>query len=130
MRYDVTGQRVIQEVANIAFFDIADIFDSQGRLLPLDSIPAHARQAIASIEIEDMNVGFGENKMKVGELKRVKFNSKEKALEMLMKYLRLYEDKVKVTVEGNVDVKHTIDRVDLDERINQLMDDKLKDILG
>ncbi len=45
------ARQVIEEVAAIAFTDIADLFDARGHLRPLAELPRPARAAIASFKV-------------------------------------------------------------------------------
>lgn len=45
----ITEERVIDELASIAFADIIDYYDSEGRLRNLEDIPPHARRAIIGL---------------------------------------------------------------------------------
>ena len=93
-RLGVTRERVLQELARIAFFDIKDIFDEQGRLLPTSEIPEDARRALGGLTLEELvrqgQEGAGDL-MLPGTLKKVRIVDKLRALEMLMKYLGMFE---------------------------------------
>lgn len=50
MRTQVTEDKVIRELANLAFFDRGELYDEDGMLLPMNKIPKHARMCIAELE--------------------------------------------------------------------------------
>lgn len=83
----VNADRIIKEVANIAFFDPGDCFDDEGNLLNVKDMPENARKALASFEIEEKKEWNRDTKQKevVGVVKKVKFVDKDRALEKLMK---------------------------------------------
>jgi hypothetical protein len=66
----------MQEVASIALFDPASLYDEAGNLLPVHKLPESARRAIASIETDK---GF----------QKLKMNSKLGGLELAAKILGL-----------------------------------------
>lgn len=98
-KYKATVERTIDELSNIAFLDIIDIFDEDGKLRPVGDIPERARRAIAGIEVSEIFTGFGDAKSKIGELKKVKLCSKEKALELIGRHLKMFVDKLEVSAD-------------------------------
>lgn len=100
-KHNVKIDRVINETACIAFFDEADLYDEFGKLIPAHLLPEKVRR------------GKGQNKLK--------------ALELLGKHLGIFSDKVDVKVAGTVE--HTVAKVDLEDRVKQIMDEKLSGLL-
>lgn len=98
-RAEKTGvklDRVLEELALIAFIDPKDFYDADGDLLPVPQMPEHARRALASVEIDnEKSVGRGESKI-VTWTSKVKFE-KRAALAELLDYLRPVK---KVQLEG------------------------------
>lgn len=85
-KFAVTRDRVIAEVAKIAFFDIRSIFNDDGSLKHVKDLDDAAAAAIAGIE----TIQIGDD----GQLimtKKFKMSDKNVALEKLMKHLGLYE---------------------------------------
>lgn len=86
-KLDITAENVLKEIANVAFFDIRNIFDGNylKQVSDLDDKTARAVSSVKSrIEKTD-----GEN---FAEVIEVKSNDKLKALDMLSKHLGLYEN--------------------------------------
>jgi phage terminase small subunit len=50
---EVTRERVLKELAAIAFLDPIVVFDDNDRLLPINQISEDARRALARIKIEE-----------------------------------------------------------------------------
>lgn len=90
---DITPDKVVNELARLAFLDPADFFDDDQNLLSIKDMPEHARRAIAGIEIDavKMKNSVGEEKITT-RTSKVKITRKEKALELLGRYLKLFED--------------------------------------
>lgn len=82
----ITRERVLGEVAKIAFFDIRSIFNSDGTLKHVKDLDDTAAAAIAGIET--IQVGEDGNLLLT---KKFKMSDKNVALEKLMKHLGLYE---------------------------------------
>lgn len=78
---EVSPDRVLVELARIAFFDPLDLLDDQGELKPLSQIPAHARRAIAGLDVKVTPQGV---------TRSVRFHSKIEALGNLGKHLKLF----------------------------------------
>lgn len=99
-KLEITADLVLQEILKLAQFDIADIYDESGKLLPVKDIPERARKALVGI---DIYTDFTEG-VEVGETKKVKMADKLRALELLGKHLKLFTDRVehtgKVTLES------------------------------
>jgi phage terminase small subunit len=122
--YAITAERVLQELAYIAYMDLADILEPNGDLKPLTKIPEEARRALASLDIETIVMKKGLSQM-LGtqaekKLKRLKMHSKEKALELLGKHLGLFKESVKLE-GGEKPVELQVTAVDLEERIKTMI---------
>lgn len=80
-KLEITAEKVLQELANIAFFDPAELYDEKGNLRDIHNIPAPTRRVIASLDVTEEFT----NGIKTGTVKKVRLNSKIKALELLGK---------------------------------------------
>jgi phage terminase small subunit len=72
---DITPGRILREYARVAFLDVADCHDEQGRLKSIQEMPIDARRAVTSLEQEETAEG--------NRLKKLRFASKIKALDSL-----------------------------------------------
>ena len=84
-RTEITIDRVLKEIAAIAFVDASDIWDDDGNMKPISQIPESARRAIVGLE---KKVVVGQS---VEETLKAKLADKNAALEKLMKHLGGYE---------------------------------------
>lgn len=91
-RYEVTSDRIIEELASIAFLDSAQLYDRSGDLVPIHDLPERVRCAICQIETESS--GGDDGGVRVS---KVKTNSKLKALELLAKLACGMAEKVEHT---------------------------------
>jgi len=76
--HDVTQERLLTELAGIAYADPADMYDEDGKLLHVKDMPERIRRAIASVEYSDSGA-------------KIKLWSKTQGADMLAKHLNLYE---------------------------------------
>lgn len=91
-RTGVNAERVVLELAKVAFAKMTDIVDSNGRIKE-DASPDDLA-CIESIKYKESDNEYG------GSVEReVKIASKLKALELLGKHLGMWSDKFNVTVE-------------------------------
>ena len=82
-----TAAEVVQELRRVAMSDPAELVDpATGCLRPLHEIPEHARRAIASFEVEELE---GEEGARQGRLVKVKLWPKVQANEVLARKHKL-----------------------------------------
>jgi len=101
-KMDISEERVLQEIACLAFLDIADLLNEDGSLRKISEIPEEARRAMAGLELSELYEGSGDGRANVGVLKKLKLESKSKALEMLGRYHAIFTDKTEVDVGNNL----------------------------
>ena len=78
---ELTAERVMQELSNIAFFDPASMYDESGNLLSINEMPEETRRAIAGIE---QTVG-----PKGDKTSKLRLSSKLGSLELAAKILQM-----------------------------------------
>lgn len=94
-KLDITGERILEELAKLAFLDTTELYDSDGNPKPLNEVSPDARAAIEGIDIEELYQHFGGgNSKSIGKIKRYKIAGKLKALELLGKYRKLFTEKI------------------------------------
>lgn len=97
-KLDVTGDRIIEELAKIGFSDIRKIFTPEGQLKDVCDIDDETASAIAAIEYEKLFQHFGKGQAEhIGNVAKIKLADKLRALELLGKYRKLFTEKVEVT---------------------------------
>jgi phage terminase small subunit len=101
LRVEVKADDVLRELLVLAATDLRDAYDETGKLLPPQDMPEHVAKAISSIKVFEEFEGHGADRVKVGEVREVKFYSKEKALELLGRHLKMFTDKFEVKVDGS-----------------------------
>lgn len=85
----VTRERVLTELARIAFSDLRVAYNEVGALLRPDELPDDFAPAIAGIEVDEIWEGHGDEREQIGETKKLKLWDKTKALDSLAKHLSL-----------------------------------------
>lgn len=93
-RTEIKADDILKELLLIAKTDLSKAYDETGNLLPIHKIPEETRRAIAGIKVFDEFEGYGKERVKVGEVREIKFWDKPKSLELLGKHLKLFTDRV------------------------------------
>lgn len=75
----LTAERVVAELSNLAFLDPASMFDESGNLLSINEMPEATRRAIAGIEIGEKGT-------------KLKLSSKLGSLELAAKLLGMVKE--------------------------------------
>lgn len=99
-RTAITADRVLEKIWALADFDLADAYDNKGRLKSVHDMPVELRKAIAGIEVFEEYEGTGNDRIYVGDTKKVKLFDRLKALELMGRHLKLFTDKVEVDVSS------------------------------
>lgn len=95
----ITQERVLQEVARLAFFDPRKLFHDDGSPRCISELDDDTAAAISGIDVLDQYEGSGQSREYVGTLKKYRVISKDSSLEKLMKYLGLLVDRAEVGVQ-------------------------------
>jgi phage terminase small subunit len=93
----VRADRVLVELARVAFGDIRDIYDENGNLRPIKDLDPEVSAAIASIKIVAQKENEDGSYSPVLEIKR---HDKIQALTLLCKHLGIAGDNLKVSGDG------------------------------
>ena len=107
-RTGVNADRVVQELAKIAFVNAMNVIDQKTATVKEDA-SSDDTAAILSVKVKTV----GED----GLQREIKMADKIKALELLVKHLGMFEDKVKLS--GSLETEKT----KLDEPISQMRGD-------
>lgn len=109
-RTEVTQDRVLLELARVAFSDPAKAYGADGRLLSVHEMPPEARAALAGMDVEEDVVGGEEGETPLRRVTRkLKSWDKVKALELLCKHLGMLKEKVEHSGADGQALSITID---------------------
>jgi phage terminase small subunit len=84
----ITTTRTWLEVRRVAYFDQRKLLDENGAPLPLSKVDDDTVAAIAGIDIEELFSGRGEERVRVGALKKYRAWNKTDALKMILQAKR------------------------------------------
>jgi len=89
-RIEITADRVLQEIAKIAFFDPRKLFDKYGNPKGINEIDDDTAAAIAGLEVDTKTDGESDL---LTITKKYKIADKQKSLDMLARHLGLLDGK-------------------------------------
>lgn len=93
---NITAERVLAEIAKLAFFDPRKMFDDDGAPIHVSKLDDDTAAAIAGLDVVtqgNQDVGFA-------QILKVKLTDKSKNLELLGRHLKLFTDKTEVHHTG------------------------------
>lgn len=93
-RTQITQDRVLQELARIAFFDIRKLYREDGSMKAPHELDADAAAVLAGVDVTEEFSGRGEDREQVGYTKKAKIFDKGTALTLAMRHLGMLKDKV------------------------------------
>lgn len=97
-KLEVTADRIIEELAKLAFFDPRAIWNEDGSLKPVREWDDNAAAALAGVEHEKLFQHFAKGQAEhIGTTTKVKLLARTEALRMLGQYRKLFTEKVEVT---------------------------------
>lgn len=96
-KLDISAERVLEEIAKLAFFDPRKLFESDGSPKQLHELDDETAMAVAGFEFVELFEGTGDQKHAYGLLKKYKLTDKRASLELLGKYLKLFTDRTEIT---------------------------------
>lgn len=112
-RTGVTQDMVIKELSKIAFLDIRKLYTEDGLLKNISDMDNDTAGAISSLETLEEYEGYGDNRERIGDTRKVKLLDKTKALELLGKHLGMFKEKV--TIDGNVNTNNPFSGMSTEE---------------
>lgn len=96
-------ERVREEIKHIGTVDIRKLYDADGRLLNVQSWPDDVAKAVASVDVFEEFEGAGQERIHVGDVRKVKLWDKLKALEQLGKTLGMFTEKVEHSASSSLE---------------------------
>lgn len=106
----LTVERVKLEIARLAFYDPIDFWNPNGTAKPIHEIPEDSRRAIAGFETAELFEGSGEDRALAGYIKKFKLVSKDRALELAGRHLKMFVDRVEISDADELVAKLTAGR--------------------
>ena len=93
-RTQITQDRVLQELARIAFFDIRKLYNDDGSMKAPHELDDDAAAALSGVDVIEEFQGRGEDREQIRFTKKAKIFDKGAALTLAMRHLGMLKDKV------------------------------------
>lgn len=116
-RVEITQDRVLLEIARLAFSDPRKAFDGNGNLLPVQEWPDEVAASISSIKIVETK----DNNGKKSYVKEVKFWDKGKQIELAGKHLGMFIERHVHTIKPAIQVDEIDDRIQQEQQSLKLL---------
>jgi phage terminase small subunit len=98
-RTGLTADRVLQEIARLAFVDMRKLFEADGSVKPIHTLDDDTAAALAGLEVDELYEGLEGERHSIGQTRKFKLWNKTENLKLLAKHLRLLVDRVELTHE-------------------------------
>lgn len=110
-RTEITQDRVLQELARIAFFDPRKLLGPDGAPKPINELDDDTAAALAGLDVTEEYEGSGEDRVFVGYTKKFKIADKNTALTNAMRHLGMLKDKTELTGAGGAPLIPTVNLI-------------------
>lgn len=109
---EVTLEEVIKELSEWLRFDPIEFFDEENCMKNIHDLSPVARKQIADIKIQELwGKGMDGGRIKIGEVKNIKFLDKQATADKFMRYFGAYLTNLKVSVEDLTHIKDVIEGI-------------------
>lgn len=97
-KLEISAERVLQEIAKMAFVDARKFFNTDGSLKPATELDDDTAAALQGFDVEKLYQHFAKGAaQETGTVSKIKIADKTKSLELLGRHLKLFTDKVEVS---------------------------------
>lgn len=105
-KFNITKERIAQEYARLAFFDIRKIHTVDGGIMPVRDFGDDEAAAVAGIEVyEESQKDDDGEEFTSGQVKKIKLSDKRAALDSLCKLMGYNEpDKKDLSLKGDINL--------------------------
>ncbi|PYU18701.1 MAG: terminase small subunit [Acidobacteria bacterium] len=95
---EISARKVLQGIAQLAYFDPRKLFDEDGRLKPITELNDVTAMAVYGIDVQSLYSHFGKGQaQEIGTISKIKLADRGLNLERLGRHLKLFTDRVEVT---------------------------------
>jgi phage terminase small subunit len=93
-RIEITADEVLEEIEKLAFGNIKNLYDKDGKLIPIQDLPDDISATLQEVTEESINAKVIKRKYKL--------SNKKGNLELLGKHLNLFTDKKEIKHCGEI----------------------------
>lgn len=97
-KLEISAEKVLQGIAELAFFDIRKFFTAAGSLVPIHELDDQTARALKGCDVEKLFRHFGKGQAEEsGTITKIRVADRLEALELLGRHLKLFTDKLEIT---------------------------------
>lgn len=97
-KLEVSAEKVLQGIAELAFFDMRKFFTAAGNLIPIHDLDDQTARALKGCDVEKLFKHFGKGQAEEsGTITKIRVADRLEALELLGRHLKMFTDKLEVT---------------------------------
>lgn len=96
-RVDMSADRVLLEIKRLAFFDPRKLFNDDGSPRAITELDEDTVRAVAGLDVHEEFEGSGQERQRVGLVKKWKIVDKVAALTLAMRHLGMLDDRLTLT---------------------------------
>jgi phage terminase small subunit len=114
----VTIERVLSEYAKLGYFDARNLFDADGKPIPIQDLDDETAGALMGLDIQEVYEGTGEDRKFVGYTKKYKLPDKKAALDSMAKYLGMFTDKE--SSPANINIISSLSDAEIESKLAEM----------
>ena len=89
-RIEISADKVLQEIAKLATVNVRDLYDREGRLIPIQELPRHVTASISKIKVKmEKDREDADGNAQWAEIREISFWDKKGSIELLMRHLNI-----------------------------------------
>lgn len=92
--YKIDRVKILKELELLATVNMAEALNEDGSMKKVSEMPLAVQKALSGIDTQEIYEGTGQDRVYVGDLKKIKLFDKTRSLEMLGRHLKLFTDVV------------------------------------
>lgn len=119
-RLGITADRVLRELARVAFYDPRKFFNADGTVRNINELDEDTAAAIAGLEVFEEFAGSGEERELIGYTKKFKLPDKGANLERLARHMGLIKNGSDDAGKVTFNILTVADKTSADECIDKL----------
>jgi phage terminase small subunit len=127
---EITQERILRELACLAFVDPIHYLNADGSPKPLSEVPEHARRAISGLDVSEIWEGTGKHRRFVGFIKKLGITNKAKALETLVRIYGMITEKHELSASEDLAALLTKARKRKRTRTEEVEETTLEDLFS
>lgn len=104
VRTEIKSDNVLQEIAKLGFANIKNIFDKDGKFIPVHKLPPEV--AASLVEVTERIIKKEGDSVVIE--RKYKLADKKSSLELLGKHLKLFTDKIEHNINGKMTLEELI----------------------